>query len=98
MQEARSFLIRNDRHYIWRLEVREDNPEGVNVMKTIHKVNAEFLNTRLWQMLILFKYSLQATAFTTHIYNKVQQVPNEWRTASIVYRTKPSRNLTYKGT
>jgi len=39
----------------------------MNMMKTVHKVNAKFLNTRLRQMLILLNHSLQATTFILHI-------------------------------
>ena len=81
--------MKNDPHYIWRLKITEDNAEGMDVMKTIHKVNAKFLNTRLWQMLILFKHSLQAATFTFQIYDKIYKkidtcVLYKWQVTSFV--------------
>jgi len=36
--------LKNDPHYIRRLEITEDNSEGMYVMKTIHEINAKLLN------------------------------------------------------
>ena len=39
----------------------------MDMVETAHKVNAEFMNARLWQMLILFNDCLQAATCKLHI-------------------------------
>jgi len=46
-QKVPSVSVKNTSYYIWRLEIAEDDSKGMDVMKTIHKINTKFLNTWL---------------------------------------------------